>query len=644
MNLQAIDYDRPPMDVIVGGQGDQVVVELDIRNNSCIKRGDRYIATGSGYVTVLRVIDNEYADKYDNVTARQTHAMREGVTGTPETRTAREKFQRKLIAMQIEGELWEDGHRVVGAARLPERLTPVYPIGDDALEQFTINPDGNVLLGLLRSSSRVLDRVARIYHNFAGERLVIFGMPGKGKSQEARALICQLMAESSGSQANVGSGQVGVLVLDRAGEYVQDTQSQDGHKVYGLQNHPLAPQRMVIISNRGLFARWGGEGVISGYLKPVFNIQDLEPTDLVDFYPGFTPAQAALLCDYAHDPDLYGNLLRETKFGYIDKSNWYRDFTGLFELKEKGKRLLKTFEKEAQEGDELSSEQLQQIEPHLSGTKAGVLERAILGVKRFARNPFFGGKTRAKDILAVRSCVPDVIRHLAKGKVVVVDLRGVSDDDYTLISALFARRLLNENKQRDDADQVRACIVMEEAHNILADNELYKGSDKRGSVFIELAREGRKLKLGFALITQQPDPRSIASEIAWTIDTVIAFNMPPDNAKYLTRLKSAFAEFEYYLANAGVFEGVAVAGGGAVLFRSGPVTPEYMRACSTQELRHHLADLAPEGSHEEENSRENALASEPENAEDRLTKLLRQRNSDYREQMEATLEAWRQPA
>lgn len=562
MKLHAINYNTPALDVIVSGKEGQVKAELDVRNNNQVRIGDRYIAEGAGYVTVLRIIDFEHADGYDNFTARQTNAMREGVVSSPNTRTAQETFQRKLAVMQVEGELWDNGHRTVGADRLPERLTPIYPISDDTLERFAANKDGNVVLGLLQSSSRVLDRVARIEHNFAGDRGVIFGMPGKGKSQQTRGIICQLMVE----QKTQGQSHLGVLVLDRAGEYIQDTKSQDNHTIYGLQHHPAAPNQLVIVSRRKGFNDWAKRKKIAGYFEPTFNIQDIDPIDLVDFYPGFTQAQRALLRDYAHDPLFYKKLLRETKLGQIDKNNWYRDFPGLFELNEKGKKILKSFEQEAKEGDELSDEQLQTLEGHLSGTKSGVLERAILGIKRFMQNPLFGGKRRATDILNVTSCVDQVMAHLRAGHTVVIDLRGISDDDYTLISALFTRRLITHNKDKDDNGQIRVCIVMEEVQNILAEKELYKGAAAGGSVFIELAREGRKLKLGFLLVTQQPDPRSIAPEIAWTIDTVIAFHMPPDNAKYLSRLKSAFNQFDYTLANAHVFEGVAVVGVGLSFF------------------------------------------------------------------------------
>ncbi|MCL4299157.1 MAG: DUF87 domain-containing protein [Anaerolineae bacterium] len=633
MNLQDINYHSMPLNVIVEGAGDQVKVELDIRSNNKARVGERYIASGDDYVTILRIVNFEYADNYDNITARQTHAMREGVVGPPNTRTACETFQRKLAIMQVEGELWNDGRRVMGAGRLPERLTPVYPISDDKLEQFTVSPNGNIVLGLLCSSLRVLNRPARILHNYAGERMVIFGMPGKGKSQQVRALLCQLMNKSSKEQEKVLSHPIGVLILDRAGEYVQDTQSQDGYPIYGLQHHPLASRQVVIVSKRNLFSQWAIQEKIAGYSNSVFNIQDLKPVDLIDFYPGFTSAQRELLRDYAHDPDFYPKLLSETRLGLIDKSNWYRDFPGLFELNDKGKKLLKEFEQEDLT-EELTDEQLEELEPHLAGTKAKVLERAILGMKRFAQNPFFGGQSRAKDILAGESCVNEIMMHLASGKIVIIDLRGIDDDNYTLIGALFARRLLNENKERDDSDQIRTCLVMEEAHNILSEKELYKGTEGRGSVFVEFAREGRKLKLGFILVTQQPDPRSIASEIAWTIDTIIAFHMPPDNAKYLTRLKSAFTQFEYYLANAKAFEGVATtANNGALLFRAFPVSPEYMVACAEERLGEYLTLLAASDNQEAPNTPLDTPIDQSQGINERLAELLHHRNHSFRKQL-----------
>jgi hypothetical protein len=397
---------------------------------------------------------------------------------------------------------------------------------------------------------------------------------------------------------------------------------------------------MVVLSWRAKFREMQEKGEIAAYRKPVFNIQDIELIDLVDFYPGFTPEQRNLLRDYAYIEEMYQKLLKETRLGRIDKQEWFRIFQGLFEVKDRGKKLLKEFEQNAtQEGrDEYRDEELQQLDDHLGGTKPGVLERAILGIKRFCQNPLFGGKSRGPDILAVQSCVGDVLKHLEQGDLVFVDLRGVRDEDYILISALFTRRLLTENKRRDDQEQLRTCIVMEEAHNILAEEELYKGTGN-GSVFIELAREGRKFKLGFVLVTQHPDSRrSVASEIASTIDTVIAFNMSPDNAKTMTRLKSGFSGLELQLANAAEFEGIAIADAGPVAFRSGPITPEYMHVCAAGRLEDYIKDrVLPE----EPCSVRVPIEDSPI-VEDRLSRLMRQRaqRNYYQEQRTATMAAW----
>jgi hypothetical protein len=364
----------------------------------------------------------------------------------------------------------------------------------------------------------------------------------------------------------------GFLVLDRKGEYVKDTIDQRGNRVYGLHRHPNARERMVVVSSRGEFARMKAEGLIHDHLPPRFNIEDIDPIDLADFLPGLTAPQADLVRDYAHVEGFYRKLLAETQFGAVDNRHWFRDFPGLFDLKEKGKKLIKDFEERARtEGrEELTEEELTQLHELSGGTKPEVLARVAKRVKRFCLNRFFGGSAKGRAILATGSCAPDILGHLAAGRFVFIDMLGQSDEDYTMVAALFARRLLSENKDRDDEHHIRACIVMEEAHNILSEDELYKGNG-RGSVFVELAREGRSFKLGFVLVTQQPDARSIAPEVVKTIDTVVAFNMPPDDAKHLQRLKSAFAGLEVEVSNAREFHGIAVSQGGPVLFESQPI-------------------------------------------------------------------------
>jgi hypothetical protein len=156
---------------------------------------------------------------------------------------------------------------------------------------------------------------------------------------------------------------------------------------------------------------------------------------------------------------------------------------------------------------------------------------------------------------------------------------------------------------------------------------------------------GRKLKLGFVLVTQHPDSRrSVASEIANTIDTVIAFNMSPDNAKSMARLKSGFSGLELQLANAAEFEGIAIADAGPVGFRSGPITPEYMQRCADGCLEDYIKDQAPPEMKESIFAQE--PVEEPLPIEDRLSRLMRQQaqRHQYQEQLATTMEAWSNPA
>jgi hypothetical protein len=188
----------PPLDVIVSVDGDQVIAELDIRNNARVRVGDRYAITwDDGAIMILRVESFRSAEEYSNTSARRIEAMREGVAGIPQTMTARKAYQIKLAILRIEGELLQNGTRLLGASRVPDVMIPLEPLSDNVLEQFINAPDGNLILGQLRAGSRVLNRVARLRQNYAGERMVIFGQPGSGKSQLIRALLSQVMAEDN---------------------------------------------------------------------------------------------------------------------------------------------------------------------------------------------------------------------------------------------------------------------------------------------------------------------------------------------------------------------------------------------------------------------------------------------------------------
>lgn len=196
MSSQGFFSNSVPLDVVAAVDGDEVIAELNVRNNARVRIGDQYgITWDDGTIMILRVVSFKSAEDYNNTIARRIEAMREGVAGVPQSMTARKAYQIKLAVLRIEGELLADGTRKIGASRVPDVMVPLEPITDDVLEEFTNAPDGNLILGNLRAGSRVLNRVARVRQNYAGERMVVLGMPGKGKSQLIRALLSQSMAE-----------------------------------------------------------------------------------------------------------------------------------------------------------------------------------------------------------------------------------------------------------------------------------------------------------------------------------------------------------------------------------------------------------------------------------------------------------------
>ena len=186
----------PRLDIIVSVEGDEVIAELDILNNERTRVGDQYgITFKDGAILILRVESFRSAQSYTPTIARRSEAMREGVAGIPQSITARKAYQLKLAVLRIIGELLPDGSQHVGASRVPDIMLPLEELSDEVLERFVSNLVGNLILGYLRADRRVTNRVARLLHNFAGERMVFLGSPGSGKTQLVRALLSQVMAE-----------------------------------------------------------------------------------------------------------------------------------------------------------------------------------------------------------------------------------------------------------------------------------------------------------------------------------------------------------------------------------------------------------------------------------------------------------------
>ncbi len=115
-----------------------------------------------------------------------------------------------------------------------------------------------------------------------------------------------------------------------------------------------------------------------------------------------------------------------------------------------------------------------------------------------------------------------ILSHLESGHTVLVDTSGLFPSEELLVSAVLARSLLERYRDAArDAVHFRAlpavCVILEEAQRVL---------NQRGgssNVFAQIAREGRKFKVGLGAVTQQP--RLLSDELLSQLNTLFILGL-----------------------------------------------------------------------------------------------------------------------
>ncbi len=127
------------------------------------------------------------------------------------------------------------------------------------------------------------------------------------------------------------------------------------------------------------------------------------------------------------------------------------------------------------------------------------------------------------DLEAGLSTLNDVLEDLEAGRCVIIDTSSFSGPVELLIGSLFAsealRRYQAYKKDGRLEEKPVISVVVEEAPRVLGKEVIEKG----GNVFLRIAREGRKFKVGLIAITQLPS--LIPKEILANINTKIILGM-----------------------------------------------------------------------------------------------------------------------
>jgi DNA helicase HerA-like ATPase len=113
-----------------------------------------------------------------------------------------------------------------------------------------------------------------------------------------------------------------------------------------------------------------------------------------------------------------------------------------------------------------------------------------------------------------------VISALQGGKTVLVDTSGMFEAEELLVSTVLARAVFEHNKAMysDKPRFERAppvLIALEEAQRVL--------SQSKGTVFAQIAREGRKFKVGLCAVSQQP--KLISEEVLSQFNTLFILGL-----------------------------------------------------------------------------------------------------------------------
>jgi DNA helicase HerA-like ATPase len=359
-------------------------------------------------------------------------------------------------------------------------------------------------IGYLRSGSKVLEKhLVSMPEGLVGNRLAVFAQSGFGKTNAIKVILWGAMNQSYGK-----------LIFDRRGEYVPNTSDEQGD-VWGLVNHPNTKDKVVLFTNRD--SRLGDSKLrnnLHTLKRFVIKVEDIPPVDLIGLHPNMTNPQREFLYVYEGDPNdttysIYSDVLAKGSNDRWDESNWNTTLADWFGNKEATQKL---------------------------DYSAAIVVRSIRKkLATMSHRPFIDLKGDG---------INELFEHLRAGRTVVIDLSGyVSERDRTFVATLITRKLFNHNLKLLDSDdsekgKIKTVIFFEEAQTLLSSERI-----SEGSIFVDVAKEGRALEIGLVAVTQQPS--AISTNILSQFNSFIALHLEfTEDIQFLKKVAGNFEGLE----------------------------------------------------------------------------------------------------
>lgn len=347
------------------------------------------------------------------------------------------------------------------------------------------------------------------------EHLGILAMTGSGKSYTVGRIIERLVAEMNGT----------VVVFDVHGEYGKAFGKGEVHFNDNLEQIENEDEVKSILkiqeSFRKLLAVGGGIKVYTPQMEAfdykynnknthlALKFDNFDMDDLSSVLPELTEPQQRVL-DVA---------MRYWKIKYKDNQRDIQDLTRLLST-ENGLDELKNWD-ELTEGEAKA----------LNGRSAAVVSMKLYRVINEARSFY----TRAiGDSTDIYKMIGEKGNNI--GRLVIIDLQGLSDDAKQIITALISSEIMRAAS--DKKRQIRpAFLVYEEGHNF-APAGIPCISKK---IIKKIAAEGRKFGVGFSIISQRPS--KLDSDVTSQCNTIITMRLKnPDDQRFIAKTSDMFSK------------------------------------------------------------------------------------------------------
>ena len=122
-----------------------------------------------------------------------------------------------------------------------------------------------------------------------------------------------------------------------------------------------------------------------------------------------------------------------------------------------------------------------------------------------------------------------------RGRLVIIDLQGLSDSARQIIVALLSSEILRAASHK--TNPIRPVfVVYEEGHNFAPAGEVSISKN----IIKRIAAEGRKFGVGFAIVSQRPS--KLDADVTSQCNTIIAMRIKnPDDQRFIQRTSDYFS-------------------------------------------------------------------------------------------------------